>query len=514
MARLVNAGLGAWSLRTTPAITFGSVAASGSVVVAVSYSGDTSPVISSTNGLTWTAREAGTANHSWNDVIWVEDWGLFVAVSDTSGETTNVMTSEDGITWVTRTAADTAWYAVAYSPDLGIATAIGVSTSTVLQSNAGTTWTSESATNLPAGKRDIAWGASNFVLVTNEQIHYSADGNDWAEATIPTLTLPILSPRVTYAGDQFVVAAYDNTGIGPYGILLSDDGVTWTFTEFTGAMATFASDVTFPCAMWDATNSRFYLMKSNGDYAYTTNFTSWTTGTSGAGDWYDLIWVPSLARLIAGGVDGAGEDIQTATYSAVPFVDGLDHLAGETISMSAYGPTMYVPGSDDPISLEPDSGDPPLPMASPYNSDYDPIIIVDEEGKAELPEGTYSLVVIGLPYVTDIQTLDIDTSGGTLKPQKFLITNVGAYLEASKGFFAGPEEPTTATGLTLPSGGSMQELQVLDRDENTATDPQTGFRSLNFEGRWSESGSVFIRNIDPTPLTVLALVPYGKFPER
>jgi hypothetical protein len=58
----------------------------------------------------------------------------------------------------------------------------------------------------------------------------------------------------------------------------------------------------------------------------------------------------------------------------------------------------------------------------------------------------------------------------------------------------------------------MQEFQVLDRNDTAVTTPQSGFRTLKFEGRWDEKGTVFIRHLDPSPLTVLALVPYGTFP--
>jgi hypothetical protein len=168
---------------------------------------------------------------------------------------------------------------------------------------------------------------------------------------------------------------------------------------------------------------------------------------------------------------------------------GLEHLEGEAVSV--------INVSDGEV------------LASPNNPDYTTITVTGGEITVD---GEYDEVWVGLPITSDIQTLDIDTSGGTLKPGKFLITAVGAWTEETMSFYVGPEEPTTATGLTLPSGGSMQAMQVLDRNENPVTTPQTGFRTLNFEGRWSDSGSIFIRNVDPTPLTVLALVPYGTYP--
>ena len=114
--------------------------------------------------------------------------------------------------------------------------------------------------------------------------------------------------------------------------------------------------------------------------------------------------------------------------------------------------------------------------------------------------------------MVDIETLDLDYAGSTTKPGKALVTSIGAWFEDSLACFAGPEEPTSATNLTLPGGGSMQEFQVLDRNDTAVSTPQSGFRTLKFEGRWDEKGTVFIRHLDPSPLTVLALVPYGTFP--
>jgi hypothetical protein len=202
----------------------------------------------------------------------------------------------------------------------------------------------------------------------------------------------------------------------------------------------------------------------------------------------DTSLTPDAAALIGActfpdEVTVAVEDWQTAYNLAT----GLSHLEGKAVSIYSGGV-----------------------IASPNNPAYATRTVTS--GAIANLTLFGPTVHVGLPFTSDIQTLDIDAQATSVKPGKFLITSVGAWVEETLAFFAGPEAPTTANGLTLPGGGAMQPFQVLDRNENALTTPTTGYRSLNFEGRWGESGSVFIRHVDPSPLTVLALVPTGTFP--
>jgi hypothetical protein len=124
----------------------------------------------------------------------------------------------------------------------------------------------------------------------------------------------------------------------------------------------------------------------------------------------------------------------------------------------------------------------------------------------------FTSAIVGLPFVVDIETLDLDGVQRSAKEGTFVLTKLGLYLEDSLSCFAGPQEPTTATGLTLPGGGSLQPLPQVDSNENATTTLQTGYRVLHVESHCSNTGRVFLRHIDPTPLTVLAIVPQGTFP--
>lgn len=151
-------------------------------------------------------------------------------------------------------------------------------------------------------------------------------------------------------------------------------------------------------------------------------------------------------------------------------------------------------------------------FASPYNPDYDAVAVAS--GTIDLGDlaTTWTRVVVGLPYVADIGTLDLERAGSSVREGTFKLTKLGLYLEDSLGCFAGPQEPTTATGLTLPGGGQLQPLPVVDANDNPTTDPVSGYRSLVMDAHYSQTGRVWIRHVDPTPLTILAIVPHGTFP--
>jgi len=94
-----------------------------SLFVAVAVSGTGNRVMTSPDGITWTARTSA-ADNSWCAVCWSAELSLFVAVA-ASGTGNRVMTSPDGITWTARTsAADNAWRGVCWSPELSLFVAV------------------------------------------------------------------------------------------------------------------------------------------------------------------------------------------------------------------------------------------------------------------------------------------------------------------------------------------------------------------------------------------------------
>lgn len=169
---------------------------------------------------------------------------------------------------------------------------------------------------------------------------------------------------------------------------------------------------------------------------------------------------------------------------AVDELTNLWHLEGEDVSVFADG---YV-------------------VASPNNDAYDVITVSDGTITLDRP---YALIHVGLPFISDIETLDIDSlQGETMADKNKLIGRVTAFVESSRGIWAGPSEPTSILdGLT--------ELKI--RDFENYDDPvelQTGTVSINIQPNWNSNGRIFIRQVDPVPLSILSLAPAGFIPMR
>lgn len=166
--------------------------------------------------------------------------------------------------------------------------------------------------------------------------------------------------------------------------------------------------------------------------------------------------VPTWARAAAG----------TDWSKGVDQLSGLDHLEGETVSILADGhvetPQVVVGGA---ITL-------PIPR---------------------------SLIHVGLPIEADLETLDIDTADGAPLIDKYKnVETVDMTVESSRGVKIGPDEDHLEEW-------KQRELE----DMGEPIQPFTGNITVNIESNWNSNGRLFIRQSDPLPLTVLAIVPSG-----
>src|SRR5436190_3531557 len=197
--------------------------------------------------------------------------------------------------------------------------------------------------------------------------------------------------------------SYDGRHTGTTTMVLSG-GTNWTYDELltiTASIAAFtAGDVGNAIHLTDAGGNliRFTLL-------------SYTSTTVMQGKAHKT--VPATMRGIAVG-NGSG-----SWAKAVASFTGLSHLEGKQVSAIADG---YV-------------------VASPGNSDYGTPLTV--AGGAISLARPYARVRVGLPYVSDLETLDIDTAGGpSLKTKTINIKRVGLILERSRGGFVGRSFPT------------------------------------------------------------------------
>ena len=103
---------------------------------------------------------------------------------------------------------------------------------------------------------------------------------------------------------------------------------------------------------------------------------------------------------------------------------------------------------------------------------------------------------VGLPIISDLEPLDLDVSGSDVRDKKKKVSNVALLLEASfRGFSIGPD------------ADSLLEHQLEPWQVDTA--PFTGKVEVAVgSSAYGDSGRFFLRHVDPTPLTVLGLIPH------
>lgn len=141
-----------------------------------------------------------------------------------------------------------------------------------------------------------------------------------------------------------------------------------------------------------------------------------------------------------------------------------------------------------------------------------------QSGQLEVPlPNYYSVIYIGLPMTADFETLAIDTSfGDALLGDTKLISSVIVYLYNARGFWGGTQNPDTDPnnpylgGINDPLFGLTENKaqgnrQFYDSPPSLLTDWQI----TTIECNWSKEGRIFIRNVDPVPLSILAVVPAG-----
>jgi hypothetical protein len=162
---------------------------------------------------------------------------------------------------------------------------------------------------------------------------------------------------------------------------------------------------------------------------------------------------------------------------AVDQVSGLSHLEGEDVAIFADG---YV-------------------SASPNNASYTTRTVTS--GAVSLAE-PHAVIHVGLPITADIETLDIDNpQGPSMADKKKNVNKLTMFVESSRGIFAGPD----ATRL----------YEVKARNDEGYDEPvdlETGKVEINISSDWNSSGKVLIRQVDPLPLALLAIVPSGYIP--
>lgn len=109
-----------------------------------------------------------------------------------------------------------------------------------------------------------------------------------------------------------------------------------------------------------------------------------------------------------------------------------------------------------------------------------------------------TLVHVGLPYVSDLRTLDVNFTDdlGTSQGRKRQVPKVTIKVQDTRGFWAGSNE------------NNLIEDKIRDQSMGQGPIPlYTADREIRLDSGYNTSGEVLIRNVDPIPLTVLAVIP-------
>ena len=122
--------------------------------------------------------------------------------------------------------------------------------------------------------------------------------------------------------------------------------------------------------------------------------------------------------------------------------------------------------------------------------------LVVSAGAITLPR-KYSRVHIGLPYVTDIQSLPLEFGEGTVQGLPTKISKLTMRFFKSRGIFFGPDV--------------NQLFEVKQRELENIGQPTsllTGDKEVILTPQWQTAGGqVFLRHFDPLPMTLVAIFP-------
>ena len=172
------------------------------------------------------------------------------------------------------------------------------------------------------------------------------------------------------------------------------------------------------------------------------------------------------------------QNVDTATWALLANTfTGFDHLEGKTVALLGDGNVF-----------------PEVVVANGS--------IVTEQHVARL--------VGGLPFVCDIETLNIDSGqlNPTAQSRQKVIGEVTLKLENSRGLKVGPVALDSFGQPISGTPGVLTEIKERSTEPYGSPIPLfTGERSVLIDPSWNSNGRVFIRQDNPLPASLLAVIP-------
>lgn len=163
----------------------------------------------------------------------------------------------------------------------------------------------------------------------------------------------------------------------------------------------------------------------------------------------------------------------TLWAKGVDQLSGLDHLEGKTVAILADGHVL-TNGIDEPFTTVVSGG---FTLDRPY-----------------------FVIHAGLPYCSDLETLDLELIGNeTLTSKQKSVNRVDLLVEASRGLWTGEDFSHLREWKQRTSADAYGLIPVF-----------TGHVSVAIGASWNQGGRVCVRQRDPLPLTVLNVTPTVK----
>ena len=123
-------------------------------------------------------------------------------------------------------------------------------------------------------------------------------------------------------------------------------------------------------------------------------------------------------------------------------------------------------------------------------------------GTIELPDG-HSIVHIGLPYYADLETLNVEVSDneGTAMTKREKINDVTIMMKDSRGGWLGSDENSLWEGFSVDAIRQSSGYNLGDQELFTGDVRQ------NVGGEYDVNGRFMIRQVDPLPISIGAVIP-------
>jgi hypothetical protein len=255
-------------------------------------------------------------------------------------------------------------------------------------------------------------------------------------------------------------------------------------TEPAETMTLTGADYTFGHTLTITSANPFFSASEVGNQIF-------LTGDDGEVIRFSLVTYGSTTQMTGTAdrdVPASLQNDATATWTrAVNEVQGLWHLENQFVSVLGDGTVI----------------------GSPNNAAYSQYYIT--QGTLALGADCYGVIHIGLPYMSDLETLEIDSANSeTVADKNKIFTKVSLHMEKTRGVWVGEDAPSDDDDDPLEG---LVELKIRNAEGyNDSVTLLTGVEGTIIEGGWQKNGRVFVRQVDPLPMTVLAVMPAGMVP--